>query len=464
MNIFNNFGEVYWNAACLSVNASADDEDTEKSGSTDYGRIASSISKMQKNGIKISLPEINTALFGFYPNQKKNEIVFGLKGITNIGDDIAKLIITNRPYHSLADFLERTEIPNVPMINLIKAGCFDLLENRPREEIMKAYIRYYTIKTTPPTKSLTMAHFKKLIDFGLYNEDTYPLVKEKYYFLKHVSQKQFERRNEKPNVSGHKIFVWLDDKSNDFFKKHFQERLVIGKDYFIKDGEYIVNLNRIRYLYNKDTERFKIAIKTNANISKRFNQLRFKEVANEIWNKYCLGSIGKWEMDSISFYYTEHELHNVSFIKNGLVDFFRLPSDPSFNFNKKNRNGQNYQFNLYKIVGTVLDKDKIRKTVTLLTPSGVVTLKFYSDLFIQYNRQISVSNPDGTKTVIDKSWFKRGTKLQVMGFRRDEQFIPRVYYDVVYKTVVAKIGTVYDTGDYELITERPRGESGEDDE
>ena len=34
---------------------------------------------------------------------------------------------------------------------------------------------------------------------------------------------------------------------------------------------------------------------------------------------------------------------------------------------------------------------------------------------------------DGTKKVIEKSWFKRGTKIMVTGFRRDDQFIGKVY-------------------------------------
>lgn len=32
---------------------------------------------------------------------------------------------------------------------------------------------------------------------------------------------------------------------------------------------------------------------------------------NDEWNKYCGGTISKWEMDSVSFYSHEHELINL---------------------------------------------------------------------------------------------------------------------------------------------------------
>jgi DNA polymerase-3 subunit alpha len=162
-------------------------------------------------------------------------------------------------------------------------------------------------------------------------------------------------------------------------------------------------------------------------------------------------------MDSLSFYYTKHELAEINVIKYGVVDFFKLPAEPSINYTKRNKKGEYTQYHVYKIIGTVLDRDRIRKTVTLLTPTGVVTVKFYSDLFISFNKQISKINLDGKKTVVDKSWFTRGTKLQITGYRRDDQFFPRTYYNLVDKTIVAKITSISDLGSMEVLTERPTG-------
>jgi DNA polymerase-3 subunit alpha len=71
--------------------------------------------------------------------------------------------------------------------------------------------------------------------------------------------------------------------------------------------------------------------------------------------------------------------------------------------------------------------------ITLLTPSGVVTVKFYKGQFGFYDQQLSQINDDGTKTVLEKSWFSRGTKLLITGYRRGDQFVPKKYKDSAYK-------------------------------
>ena len=45
-----------------------------------------------------------------------------------------------RPYESLKDFLMKIKVNKLQMINLIKSGAFDNIENIPREEIMAKYI------------------------------------------------------------------------------------------------------------------------------------------------------------------------------------------------------------------------------------------------------------------------------------------------------------------------------------
>jgi DNA polymerase-3 subunit alpha len=460
MNIYSRYGEVYWNAACLSVNASASDEN-ESPGTTNYGKIAASISKMQKHGVKVSLPDINTAKFGFKPDVQNNSILFGIKGMNGVGDEVANLIIQKRPYSSFEDFLIKHEysLPNVSVINLIKGGCFDNIEKKSREEIMRDYVKIMVLKMNPPITKLTMANFNELVEYGLYNQKTYPLVASHYSFYKYVTQKIFQRGYASQDFK----VCYIDEKAEPYFKQHCMPMMTIGKEYFIKDDAILVLESRFNSWYNKAIAPFKESIKHNDALLKKFNEHRFTNAANDLWTKYCLGSIPKWEMDSLSFYYTDHELNSVYPIKAGIADFFKLSPMPVINYTKPTKRGEYTQYFIYKIIGTVLDKDKIKKTITLLTPSGVVTVNFYSDLFVEYNKQISKVNPDGKKTVVDKSWFSRGTKLQILGFRRDDQFIPRRYNDVVYKHLIAKISNVKPNGEMELITERPSGIE-EDDE
>ena len=70
-------------------------------------------------------------------------------------------------------------------------------------------------------------------------------------------------------------------------------------------------------------------------------------------------------------------------------------------------------------------------------------------------------NEDGSKTRIEGSWFSRGTKLMITGFRRDEQFIPRQYKDSIYKHTVQLIKSVNDDGTLILQSERAGTESEE---
>ena len=108
------------------------------------------------------MPDVNKAKFGFEPDVETEAIIFGLKGISNIGDKEAEAIINNQPYKSLDDFLNKMEefknsdkenkFGESAVITLIKAGSFDRLENKNRVEIMKDYIR----KISKPLTSLRM--------------------------------------------------------------------------------------------------------------------------------------------------------------------------------------------------------------------------------------------------------------------------------------------------------------------
>ena len=57
----------------------------------------------------------------------------------------------------------------------------------------------------------------------------------------------------------------------------------------------------------------------------------------------------------------------------------------------------------------------------------MVNVKFTGEYYAAFKKQISEVQPDGGKKVIEKSWFKRGTKLIVTGYRIDDMFKAKTY-------------------------------------
>ena len=156
-----------------------------------------------------------------------------------------------------------------------------------------------------------------------------------------------------------------------------------------------------------------------AEILEKYNEVLFKEC----WDKYATGNVSSYEMESLCFYYHDHELKDVNLDKYGIVDFFSLSSEPDVDYYFK-RNGHDIPiYKIRKVIGTVIGKNDARSSISLLTTSGVITVKFTKEYFAMYNRQMSEKQEDGTKKVVEKGWFTRGTKLMVAGFRRDDTFV-----------------------------------------
>jgi DNA polymerase-3 subunit alpha len=133
-------------------------------------------------------------------------------------------------------------------------------------------------------------------------------------------------------------------------------------------------------------------------------------------------------MDSLSFYYHEHELAALKNDAYGIVDFFNLPEEPVIDRTFTTKDGSTItMFEINRIAGTVIDKDKNKSTVTLLTTTGVVTVKVWKNQFAKWDKQISARGSDGKKHVIEKSFFQRGNKLIITGIRRGDNFIPKKY-------------------------------------
>ena len=176
-----------------------------------------------------------------------------------------------------------------------------------------------------------------------------------------------------------------------------------------------------------------------------------KALYDEMYNKYAEGSIARWEMESVNFYSHEHEL---AIAQPHYSDFFKLPEEPEVDYTFTGKDGNEVRvFKLHQIIGTVIDKDKSKNTVTLLTPTGVVTIKVYKGQYAGFDKQLSEKNPDGTKHVIEKGWFSRGTLLMVQGIRRGAEFVPKKRKDSFFP-VISKITAIHEDGTLEFQTER----------
>ena len=421
----------------------ADDEDEEgdetttkknkkSTKSANYGKIATAIGKMKHEGVDIVATDINKSEYTFAPDIKNHRIIYGLSGITRVGDDLVRQIMDNRPYESIEDFINKIKINKPQMINLIKSGAFDSLYNNDRVRAMNEYIDLIADKK----KRMTLQNMQMLINFGFIPEE-YDLQCRVYNFNKYL-------KKHKTGTS-----YGLDNIALNFFSNNFDMDLLTPAS-----DEYIFTIKQTDWdkIYKKHMDIIRPFIQKNNQelLDKVNNKLR-----QDLWDKYCLGNISQWEMDSISCYIHNHELKNIKNGFYGLVNYGDLPEEPIINYEFRSKEtGQKIPlFKIVRIAGTVLDKDKNKKTVTLLTNDSVVTVKIFGDAFTHYDKQTSEKRPDGTKKVIEKSWLSRGNKIIVTGIRREDNFIAKKYKNTPHH-LVELITSIDDNGYIQTQKER----------
>ena len=336
-----------------------------------------------------------------------------------------------RPYASVADFLERIKINKPQMVNLIKSGAFDCFGDRV--QIMRGYID----SISDVKKRITLQNMKMLIDFGLIPDD-YDLERRVYNFNKYIKKLKLDG-----------VYFGLDDIAFNFYSAHFDiDKLEPCDDtesgFKIKqstwENYYQKHMGIVRPFVQKHAAELLVSVNN--------------RLTQESWSKYCLGSLSKWEMDSVSFYSHEHELINLDMDRYELTDFADLPEEPIVDRVIPIKGKQVPILKLFRICGTVLDRDKSKKTVTLLTTSGVVTVKIFGGVFAQYDKQISERGADGKKHVIEKSMFSRGNKIIVIGVRDGDAFRAKKYSRTPFH-LVEQIVEVHEDGT--MIT-KSRGE------
>ena len=470
MNLAFKYPIVFWNCACLITDSGGaeeqDEEDEEenleevvdifepedfdeyeyidapdkktkikkkRARTTDYRKIATAIGKMIQAGISVEPPDINNSSYTFAPDAENNRIIYGLSGMLNVGEDVIQATMANRPYVSPKDYYYRVKPKKGAMISLIKGGAFDSMIDR------KICMAWFLWEVCDKKERLTLQNMPTLIKYGLLPEDTSEQIKARRVY-------EFNRYLKAMCKGAAADTYQLDERAISFLTEIDQEKLI--------DANLAIGVKAWDKVYQKYMDVFRTWIAgSKEEILTKLNTAIFREE----WMKYAKGTISAWEMEALCFYYHDHELKDINFGRYGISNFFNLPEDPvvdrSFVKGGKTIN----LFKLTKICGTCIAKDKAKSTATILTPEGVVNVKFSKQYFAMFDKQISEKNPDGTKSVKEKSWFNRGSMVLVQGMRSGDQFMAKKYASSGGHTLY-RIDGIDEDGALILRHERYQGE------
>lgn len=423
MNLAYKYPIIYWNTANLIVDSGGQGD------STDYTKIAQAVNRVRQEGIDVSLVDINHSNLNFTPDEKNNQIMFGLKALANVNDDFIEDIISNRPYVSILDFLNRIHPKRQAMLSLVKGGAFDQFCGRK-----EAMIQYLWL-TCDKKQRITLQNMSGLIKYDLIPQDC-ELPKRIFEFNRYLKAR---------------CKVAVSSKEYKLDKRAVSFLLEIECEDIINFNNWTINIKQWEKIYQDymDILRAWIA-RDKEKILDNLNTAIFMTD----WNKYALGNLSSWEMEALCFYYHEHELAHVDMNKYGLVNFFSLSEIPVVETIYR-KNIPIYK--LYNICGTCIAKNKDKGIVYLLTTEGVVPIKFRKEYFSLFDQQISRKNLDGTKTIIERSWFNKGNKIIVHGMRRGNEFVSKKYKKSNCHQLY-KIEEVYENGTLKLTSERKSGE------
>jgi DNA polymerase-3 subunit alpha len=453
MNLAYKYPIIFWDTANLIVDSGAmgiteeildsndeeeeeenseetDEEDKEeeklKNSSTDYGRIAAAIGKMEARGLSFAPPNINKSDVTFSPDLNNNKILYGMKGITRIGNQLIKDIFKNRPYTSIEDFIGKVKVNKTQMTSLIKAGVFDDLYSCDRKEIMDNYLSLIADKK----KRITLQNMQMLIAKNMIPEEL-NFEQRLFNFNKYL----------KKNKEGE--YYRLDNVAMRFYSENYDEKFL--NNIKIEDNNSTALIPQYKWdsIYKNGMEPIRVWMK--ANQQEILNNLN-NSLLNDVKEKYAIGNISKWEMDSLSFYYHDHELSKLKTLVYDIDDYTKLPDEPEIERTFTTDKGDEITiYKIHRIAGTVIDKNKNKGTVTLLTTSGVVIVKVWKNQFTAWDKLIFEKLPDGKKKIIERSWFTRGNKLIITGIKRDNTFVPKKYKNTIYP-LFEKIEELDDNG------------------
>lgn len=390
------FPTVYWNTACLRVDAGLDEE-----SSSNYAKLAKAVGNMTARGISVKTIDINKSGYLFEPDEKNNAILFGLKALNGVSADVIPQIVDNRPYTSFEDFQEKVKANKPTTLALIKSGAFDEFEDRATT--MTKYLR----QMSNPKKKVTMQNFQALLDNGLLPQD---LNFERRVFVFNKALRKYKKSGD---------YYCVNMNFYDFYEQFFNvDELEPYND------TLAIPTKKWQKMYTKAMEPAKKYIQEHQEeMLKGLNN----KLLQEQWDKYAAGNVSTWEMEALGFYSHSHELAGINQSAYHIVSYKDLPETPEVEYTFK-RNGREIPiFKTCRVMGTVVGKNVTKGQIDILTiDSGVITVKFSLDYFAKYNRRIS-DIVDGEKKIVENSWFDKGTLVVVNGYRRGDIFREKTY-------------------------------------
>lgn len=403
MNLAYKYPMIFWDCANLIVDSGAIDGIDAKSAN--YNKIANAVNKIKsQTSTNISLVDINKSEKSFTPDVENNLIYYGMAGIQGVGSDVIQQIIENRPYSSFADFQEKNNFNKTVITMLIKSGAFDQFGERA--DIMKQYLT--SVANTK--KRLNLQNFKALSEKNLFPQE---LKFQERLFRYNAALKK--------NCKYQSFF--LLDKPNyyKFYANFFDVDLLEP----VGNGSIGIQQKKWKTLYDGNMLAAKQYItKNQEKLLSAYNKI----AVDEMVQRYAYGSYSHWEMESLGMYWHDHELKNLKENLYDIVHFKDLPEQAEVEYNFK-RGGNNIPiFKTCRIAGTVIAKDDLHSSCTILTNDNeVVPVKMTKDYYARYNKRISQIQPDGTKKVMEPGFLQRGTLVVLNGYRRGANFILKKY-------------------------------------
>ena len=482
MNLATKYPYIYWACACLMVKSSSIDKEynegmdiENKEAQSNTAKISSAIGQLQDNGVNIANPNINTSQIGFTPDEENNRIIVGFKPISNINNEMAKEIIKARPFKSLQDFYERMTltkvdrvlstgkvqkksiVPESALISLIKSGAFDELEDKPREQIMEEFLH----KIYPDKKSLTNKDIDKIQEIGLFPPEFDEYLKI-YNYIEAVKECPKRQDTQVKSIKWAKLVdsdIEYQERLISFFEDNFMAEMIEGRDYqYDENGDLEVALSSrkgsIQDIYKIKTKPMQDYLKSKE-CKKAYNEYRFNEYKKSVAG----GTSSDWEFESVGYYskHYGHALAKVNLDDYMISNFGDLSEEPEIEDWFKIKGNKYPKFKISRICGTIIDKNINKHFITVLTSDGkVVNCKMNKGQIAFYNKQISMGEGKD-KVVLEKSWFERGTKIFLHGYRMGQDFKCKTYSNsILGNHSIILIKEVRSDGTIKIQTERTR--------
>lgn len=397
MNICLRYGLLYWQTACLNVNAKTLSDEIV---SPDYPKVAKAIGALKKG--TVVHPDINKSKLSFTPDNDKNQILFGLNAINNIGKNEIECILNNRPFETFEDFMNKTNevIKPKKMVSVIKSGLLNSFGSR--RDIMIEYMN----EVFKPKKRIGITSAHKFI------KD----IPEEYH--NQINAYAYRKILKSQKLTDKQVFVFVRTISKHIEKYELDNNIQNNSDLWNYDNDkFVVDMKRFNKWLDDYCTPVKDWLKSDDG---RLTELNYRK--RLFWIENCLGSYATWNMDALNMYTGEHELEIDNYnYKDEAKSFNELAENPPVIGYKKFKNKSFPQYDNCLLAGTVIDKNNNKGIAIVLTPDGVANVRVGRQRFSQYNKKI-MKTVNGKRKCVDNSWFERGTKLLCVGHRVQNDF------------------------------------------